>query len=204
MLLLPTDKKAARAYLLEQRNSIPSLEVSSKSQDICDILQKEILRADINDILLFYPIGSEPDLLPLAQRLISLGKRVYFPTSQKDTVRLIFRSVSTLDELTVGAYKIKEPPCENPIFDNSAHSVCVVPALSFDALGMRIGYGKGYYDRFLSNFSGLSIGVTFASLVAERVPTDKYDVPVDVIITEEGVTVVNEAKKSLFFWQDRG
>ncbi len=204
MLLLPTDKRAARAYLSEKRNAIPALDVSAKSQIICDRLLNAVLSVDADDILLFSPIGSEPDLLPLAQRLISLGKRVYFPISQKDTVRLDFRAVASLDELAHGAYGIKEPPCQNTPFDGSARAVCVVPALSFDTSGMRIGYGKGYYDRFLSNFSGLSIGVTFASLVAERVPTDKYDVPVDVIITEEGVTVVNEAKKSLFFWQDRG
>ena len=117
---------------------------------------------------------------------------------KKDTVSLDFREVTSLDELEVGAYGIKEPPANNPLFNNNTHSVCVVPALSYDANGMRIGYGKGYYDRFLSEFSGISVGIVFSCLMSQSIPTDKYDVPVDVMITEEGVTVVNETKEIVY------
>ena len=199
MLLLPTDKCDARAFLIKQRNALSAIDVTKGSQAICNSLLPVILHVDADDVLLFSPIGNEPDLLPLAQELLHRGKRVYFPISQVQTCMLDFRAVTSLDELCIGTYKIKEPPHNNPPFENRANAVCVVPALSYDTRCMRIGYGKGYYDRFLQSFKGISLGVAFSSLLSQFIPTDKYDIPVDAVITEEGVTVVNEQNKSVFF-----
>ena len=111
--------------------------------------------------------------------------KVAFPISIKDLSVLDFRVVSSFDELSIGAYNICEPSenSEKAIF--SDRSICIVPALAFDRSGNRLGYGKGFYDRFLNSFTGLSVGVTFDELLCDTLPTDAYDVPVNIIITDK-------------------
>jgi 5-formyltetrahydrofolate cyclo-ligase len=65
-----------------------------------------------------------------------------------------------------------------------------VPCLSYDPYGFRIGYGKGYYDRFLSAFEGTKIGLCYSEFESERLPRGKYDIKLDVVMTEKGVTVI--------------
>lgn len=71
--------------------------------------------------------------------------------------------------------------------DDFSKSICIVPAIAYDKFGYRLGYGKGYYDRFLSAYHGICIGVQYDELVCEKLFIDKYDVPVDYIITQNGV-----------------
>ena len=63
-------------------------------------------------------------------------------------------------------------------------AVCLVPGLTFDPDGNRLGYGKGYYDRFLRDFNGKTVGVCYASFVKWNIPSDKYDVPVQYLLTD--------------------
>jgi 5-formyltetrahydrofolate cyclo-ligase len=65
-----------------------------------------------------------------------------------------------------------------------------VPCLSYDTYGYRIGYGKGYYDRFLSSFDGTKIGLCYSAFKSDRLPRGKYDIKLDIVITEKGVTVI--------------
>lgn len=141
---------------------------------------------------MFSPIGKEPDIAPLARELTARGITVAFPVSYTDNVHLEFFTVSDLSQLCDGAYGIKEPPQNAPRAVCTEHTVCIVPALSFDRRGMRIGYGKGYYDRFLADFEGLSVGVVFSELLSDSVPCDGYDIPVDMIITEGGLILPDE------------
>jgi hypothetical protein len=62
-----------------------------------------------------------------------------------------------------------------------------VPALSFDVYGNRIGYGKGYYDKYLESFPGVTMGVLYSTTMIKRVPTDAHDLPVDCMVTENGL-----------------
>ena len=198
------EKQELRAQLKEKRNAISPDEKKRMDRAIVERIAASREFRDASAVLLYAPHGSEIDLLPLARLSRKIGKTVAFPRCDTASNTMQFYILEPDARLVMGAYRIPEPAPNAPLCQLDEHTLCILPGLTFDKSGKRLGYGKGYYDRFLSNFSGLSIGVTFASLVAERVPTDKYDVPVDVIITEEGVTVVNEAKKSLFFWQDRG
>ena len=115
------------------------------------------------------------------------GKNVAFPISLTDSFTLDFRRVTSLDELNVGAYGIREPlkDAKKAVF--TKNSLCVVPALSFDQKGFRLGYGKGYYDRFLSAFPGKSAGLCFEDFLCDSLPTDSKDIAVDILITNKGV-----------------
>jgi 5-formyltetrahydrofolate cyclo-ligase len=120
------------------------------------------------------------------EKALKLKKSIAFPISLTDSLTLDFRTVSSLDELESGAYGIKEPREDSPKAILSERTLCVVPALAFDKQGFRLGYGKGYYDRFLKNFQGVSIGLCKDDFLADSLPTDKNDIPVDILITDTG------------------
>ena len=100
---------------------------------------------------------------------------------------MTFHFVSDLAELTKGSYGIFEPPAENPYYSGEHPALCVVPALSYDRLGHRIGYGGGYYDRFLSSFTGETCGFVYEEFFAPALPHEPHDVAVSYIITEKEV-----------------
>ena len=182
-----SDKKSARAYLREKRNKMSDEYLRQAS----DILTKKIIALeefkDADTVLLFYPLGSEPDLLGVMNKALELGKKVAFPISIPDTCALEFHEVTSTDEMKLGTYRIAEPPTDAPMPLFTPQTLCVVPALALDRQGYRIGYGKGYYDRFLSEFSGISVSAVFEELLCDSLPTEATDIQLDILITQTGV-----------------
>ena len=78
----------------------------------------------------------------------------------------------------------------NPASDTRP-AVCIIPAIVYDKEGFRIGYGKGFYDRYLPSFSGTKIGLAYNDFIIDKVPRGKYDLSADVLITEKGITAIN-------------
>ena len=193
MQLTFSDKSAARKYLSALRGSFTEIQRIEKSRKICDqiINSAEFLNAKL--VLVYYPIKSEIDILPIAKKAFELGKNVAFPISQKSSCLLDFRLVKSLDELSVGAYGIHEPKenAPHPIFpDKKEEALCIVPALSIDKKGSRLGYGKGFYDRFLKDFNGISLGAVFEELLCDSLPTESTDIPLEMIITDTGSVTI--------------
>jgi 5-formyltetrahydrofolate cyclo-ligase len=106
-----------------------------------------------------------------------------------------YHTVGSLDELTPDAYGILEPPADAPVYDpinEKRSAVCFVPGLVYDRAGYRLGYGKGFYDRYLSHFSGCTLGVVYSDYILPTVPRGRFDVSVDILLTEKGVKVTGE------------
>ena len=182
------DKSSARKHFLASRLAISSEALDISSRILCNkiLTLKKFLDADV--VLLYFPTKNEPNLLSIAEAALKAGKKVAFPISITKNCTLDFREISSLTELNAGAYGIPEPPCNAKIPNLTEKSLCVVPALAFDKNGFRIGYGKGYYDRFLSKFKGVSVGAALSSHICDSLPTETTDIPVNIIITETGVT----------------
>ena len=119
-----------------------------------------------------------------------------FPISDPKTCTLSFRLVSSLSELSPGAYGIFEPTADAPFAENDFLTLCVVPAVSFDRFGFRLGYGKGFYDRFLADFHGKSVGLIDSRLLTDSLPRDEFDKSVDLIITEREEWIPYEINES--------
>ncbi|MBR2346434.1 MAG: 5-formyltetrahydrofolate cyclo-ligase [Clostridia bacterium] len=178
------DKQKARLELAKIRADI--YDKQKYSELLCNGIEalKEYKDADV--ILLYFPTRSEPDISPLADIARRDGKKIAFPISVTKDCTLDFRLVSSLDELETGAYGIREPRADAKRATLSGRTLCIVPALAVDADGYRLGYGKGYYDRFLSAFKGNTVVAIHSSLVCERLPRNDTDIPVKTIITETG------------------
>lgn len=178
------DKKKARLELAKIRADI--YDKQKYSELLCNGIEalKEYKDADV--ILLYFPTRSEPDISPLADIARRDGKKIAFPISVTKDCTLDFRFISSPDELEIGAYGIREPRADAERATLSDRTLCIVPALAVDADGYRLGYGKGYYDRFLSAFKGNAVVAIHSSLVCERLPRNDTDIPIKTIITETG------------------
>lgn len=189
-----TQKLEMRSRYLEVRKEIPEELRAAWDEKIFTRLRASITYRHSKDILLYASTQDEVDTKRIFECAIGDGKRVAFPVCDPETNTMTYRYVKSMDELTGKYYDIPEPSeeCEICVPDN--FTICIVPGLVFDKDGYRIGYGKGYYDRFLSAFGGVSIGLVYSQLLLPRVPKGRFDRHVDVIISEKGVYAVNAPK----------
>lgn len=188
-------KKTARQHFRELRKRI-----SAESRCLLDsALLANIANLDCyknaGTLLMYYPFNGEPNILPLARHALSVGKTVAFPISHVETNTLTFHAVSRLEDMEYGEYGIREPSFEQPQITEFSGSMCIVPALAFDYFGYRLGYGKGYFDRFLEQYDGFSVGLIYSYSLSELLPRDTYDRKVDLIITEKGEMLPCEEEK---------
>lgn len=182
-----TDKRSLRKELLHIRDGIPENERRDNSvriaQRIC--MTDEYRSAGL--ILTFLSVGSEVDTEPLIRRAFADKKLVAAPRCSVGNHSMEFRIFSDMTGLRTGAYGIREPDVLCEAVHSFDGSICITPALAFDPRGMRIGYGGGYYDRFLSGFTGISIGVCCDGFILDTIPADEYDQAVDMIATQSEI-----------------
>lgn len=140
-------------------------------------------------LLCFVSAGSEPDTRRLLEAALGGGKEVYVPFCPPGEAPMSFYRIERLDSLKPGRFGILEPdPARCPRLEpgSQKEGLCVVPGLAFDLTGRRLGYGKGYYDRFLAEYPIETAGLCFRELVPERLPAEPHDQRVDLLVTEEG------------------
>jgi 5-formyltetrahydrofolate cyclo-ligase len=140
--------------------------------------------------LFYVSFKSEVDTAPMREMARSLGKTVAVPRSEAPGRRLIFQTLHSDGELEPGPYGVLQPRHDiEKIADFELPSVVIVPGLAFDPEGNRLGWGAGYYDRFLAGEgAGLpSIGLAFDCQVMEQLPRGPHDVPVNFLITESRI-----------------
>ena len=191
-LRLQQDKPTLRRFYLNIRK-----ELSGEGRSLLDaalisntVSQPCFEHADV--VLCYYPVRGEPNILPLARRALELGKQVAFPICDPDSCTMTFHKITDLSQLVRGAYSIPEPSPSLPTVTDTSHALCIVPALSFDRGGYRLGYGKGYYDRYLSTFEGFAIGLLYSYFLSSRLPRNEFDRAVKLLITEGEVICPDE------------
>lgn len=195
-------KNDLRDDLLERRKNISPENRVSWDDKIANILLGSISYRFCDIMLTYSSTKSEISTDKIIDKALENNKIVACPISNAADNTMSFAIINSRSELTPGEYNIPEPPKDNrnwleclSSFENSNEkrkflAICVIPCLSYDSYGYRIGYGKGYYDRFLSSFDGTKIGLCYSDFKTDRLPRGKYDIKLDVIITEKGVMVI--------------
>lgn len=183
---IDVEKARLRRELLATRQALSPQMRQSWDEKLFRALTERAEYRRCRLLLAYYPIRGEIDVRPLVARAYADGKEVAFPVSDPKEHTMVFRTVPSLAELKAGAYGIPEPPCCFPSVQDFAESLCLVPALSFTKDGLRLGYGGGFYDRFLSDFDGCSVGLTYEALFSRSLPCLATDRRVQLILTEKG------------------
>lgn len=142
-------------------------------------------------ILSYLSFDREVNTRALIECAWTAGKQVALPRCEQESV-MSWHYVDSFDDLVTSRFGIDEPdPSVHPELDLSqagSYALALVPGLTFDRAGYRLGYGGGYYDRFLGEFSGTSVGLCRASTFVESLQglgvIDAHDLPVDLVITD--------------------
>ena len=139
-------------------------------------------------VLLYSSKGGEVHTEGIIQSALSIGKRVALPVTKKESHALELYAIAGMDELSPGAFGILEPKSD-PARRVQPEEVdlVLVPGVSFDRRGHRLGYGMGYYDSLLKRVKGRKIGLAYGMQMVERVPDEPHDVAVDIVVTESEI-----------------
>ena len=137
-------------------------------------------------VLCYASTSIEVDTTELINALLQNGKNVALPRCVDGTRNMEFYLINSLDQTEKHTFGVMEPNpkiCEK--LRDFRNCVCIIPGLCFDLEGYRLGYGKGYYDRFLSSFRGYKIGVCYDECIKNKLPKGFFDVAADIVITEK-------------------
>lgn len=169
--------------MLEKRNALAAAEVSRlgalAQKHVIEIPEFESART----IGLYHPLGSEVRTDEIARAARKLDKKVSLPRTEGNMIR--FYEYGEGDDLVQGRFGVMEPSPTRPA---GPLDLIVIPGVVFDAQGCRIGYGKGFYDRFLAEkLATFSVGLAYSFQVVEALPRGRFDKKLGALATDEGI-----------------
>ncbi|MEG2814132.1 MAG: 5-formyltetrahydrofolate cyclo-ligase [Oscillospiraceae bacterium] len=143
-------------------------------------------------VFCFVSTDIEVETITLIKYAMLKGKKVAVPKCEDKNGNMNFYLINSFDDLEKSTFALLEPDtkiCQRASAEdvNNKNSICVTPGFAYDRYGFRIGFGKGYYDRFLSHFAGKKIAVCYNECISTRLPHGKFDVASDLIVTPKYV-----------------
>jgi 5-formyltetrahydrofolate cyclo-ligase len=183
------NKEKLRKRLMTQRDSIPRTEKELLDAAIASHLYSWEMFISSRVLFCFVSFKSEVDTFSLIETSLKLGKTVSVPRVNLNSNRMESCVINDLtSSLAPGYYGILEPVDSCVPVDYGAIDLIITPGLAFTPRGERLGYGGGFYDRFLENHvQASSCALTYDRFVLDELPVKDHDLPVDYVITESGV-----------------
>ena len=184
-------KSCLRKEVLAKRNAMTEKERKRESELLTEAVIQHPLFAASEMVLLFAGYGSEVDTSEILREAFVSGKQVYLPkvVSGSDIPTMIFYRIESRDLLQGGYRGIPEPAgdTEQYVFSEpeADRTFVLLPGVAFDRQGNRMGYGKGFYDRFLAEYPALikrTLAIGFACQLVEQIPTEEYDIKPNSIL----------------------
>lgn len=185
-----TEKSNLRKVLLERRDSTSYDFIKLASKKIHNRLKQIEIFRTAKKIGCYFPIGSEVLTQDIMQELLGDGKVVCLPKVEDGI--LIFKKIQGIKDLEKGNYGIMEPK-ENCLSIVDLDLV-LVPTVAITRNGIRLGYGHGYYDRFLSSSKAKTIAITYSKQIVKSIPFSEKDVKIDWIVSEEDTIDVSKVR----------
>lgn len=184
------DKREIRKALKEKRKNIPKDKKVIYDKAISERIINSYYFKNASQVLVFSSANDEFDTKHIIESCRNENKKVFYPLCINGNGEMKFLQVNTFDDLSEGMYKIFEPKPYCKEYIQMENDIAIVPCLSTDKSGYRIGYGKGYYDRFLKDFNGVSICPCYEELLTDTLPIDEYDIKVNIIVTQNSTKEV--------------
>jgi len=176
--------------LLERRDSTSFDMAKIASQQIHKKLRKNRLFRGAQKIGAYYPIGSEVLTQDIMQEILSAGKELFLPKVVGEEIE--FRKITDFSCLEKGSFDIMEPNDDCPVDNNL--DIILVPTVGISQDGIRLGYGQGFFDKFLSQYEIETISLVFEKQVIKKIPRSDHDIPMNWILTEDRFTKVSEIR----------
>ncbi|MBN2732109.1 MAG: 5-formyltetrahydrofolate cyclo-ligase [Balneolaceae bacterium] len=181
-------KSRLRKELLDKRTSIPSDQFEEKSAQICNRLKDFPVFQNAQTIHCYVSMNQrgEVNTHPLIKDMLGAGINVVVPVTKFESGNLQHVHLEKFNQLKENKWGVLEPEGGEEVPVHQLELV-IVPMVGGDRQRNRLGYGKGFYDRFLSKVNCLTIGLLFERCLIDEIPVEPFDVPLDMLITEEEI-----------------
>ncbi len=174
------DKTALRKQIREQKRAMTEAEIQSRSKALADLFFQSSAYREAKTIYGYLPYNQEVRTIPMLEQALADGKRVAVPKCYGDEMRFLY--MEDLSLVAKGYAGIPEPIADGPVADDKT-ALVLMPGLAFDPQGNRMGYGGGFYDKFLAaepNHPTLALCYDFQLL--PHLETEDHDIPVDCVL----------------------
>ncbi|MED2843156.1 5-formyltetrahydrofolate cyclo-ligase [Bacillus toyonensis] len=186
------EKIRLRKQIIEHMNSLSEEQYATLSEQIAVSLyaQKEWVEAETIGITL--SMENEVNTYPIIEKAWGEGKKVVVPKCNTGTRTMSFRQISNFDQLETVYMHLREPiPSLTEEVNADEINLQIVPGVAYTERGERIGYGGGYYDRYLVRYKGKTLSLAYDFQMVKQIPVEPFDKNVEKIITEKGTMVIN-------------
>lgn len=180
------NKDTLRETMRAKRRSLSPDFIKTASDKIKNTVLELACIKNSRLVMVYLSAFKEPDTFALISVLLDAEKEICVPITDVDTFTIAPSRLTSLDDLVKGEYGIYEPK-EKISVPISQIDVALIPGIAFTSSGDRLGFGKGYYDRFLEDFKGMKIGIGYDFQITDEIPTDKHDIKMDMIVTEKRI-----------------
>jgi 5-formyltetrahydrofolate cyclo-ligase len=185
------DKPHLRTQYRAMRDALTAEAVAEASARICERLAAWPIFQQAQTVAAYMAFGNEISLALLMKQ--PHGKRWAIPrTLVKPEPRLVFHPYDPT-RLARHPFGMLEPDASLPVVEPHELDMILVPGVAFDRCGYRLGFGGGFYDRFLPRVTTTKVGITYAAGVVEQVPHEPFDQPVDFLVSETGLVETRQA-----------
>ncbi|GLB58198.1 5-formyltetrahydrofolate cyclo-ligase [Cytobacillus sp. NCCP-133] len=191
---MEAEKKMIRKEMLAKLKELNKPEYEQRSYDIARSLYQTPFWLHAKTIGMTVSNPPEPETWQIIRKAWEEGKRVVVPKCVPSTKQMVFRDLECFSHLESVYYGLWEPiEAKTAEVSGEEIDLLIVPGLAYMKCGYRLGFGGGYYDRFLKNYKGRTVSLAFSFQVIESLPIEQHDRPVDFIITDDQVWKTNNA-----------
>ncbi|PKJ56989.1 5-formyltetrahydrofolate cyclo-ligase [Bacillus sp. SN10] len=186
------EKLRLRKQIIEHMNSLSKERYKTLSEQIAFSLYAQKEWAEAKTIGITLSMENEVNTYPIIEKAWEEGKKVVVPKCNKETRTMSFRQISNFDQLETVYMNLREPiPALTEEVNADEIDLQIVPGVAYTERGERIGYGGGYYDRYLVHYKGKTLSLAYSFQMVEHIPVEPFDKNVEKIITEKGTMVKN-------------
>lgn len=174
------DKKTLRQKIREQKRAMTSEQIDTASRRLGDLFRSCPQYQNAKTIYGYLPYNQEVRTVPMLEQALRDGKKVAVPKVYGDTMRFIY--MTDLSLVSKGFAGIPEPVADAPVAQDTK-ALVLMPGLAFTEDGFRMGYGGGFYDKFLAQEPDHpTVALCYDFQMVDELPTEDYDVPVDLVL----------------------
>ena len=196
----PIDIRKYKIELREQcRNRRKNLNPEVKAEmdaGIAEQVKRLYQYRSAKTIMIYVSTSIEVDTYKIIENALKDGKQIAVPRCIPQTRQMEFHYINSFEDLSPGTFSVLEPNENLPVVTDFADTLMLVPAFMFSANGYRLGYGKGYYDRYMSKYDGSAVGICYVDDFRLKMYHGRYDRPVETVVTNEWIRNTSKNRKT--------
>ena len=174
------DKSSLRSHIRQLKRQMSETQICEKSARLKELFTQTEQYKNAKTIYGYLPYNQEVRTIPMLEQALAEGKRVAVPKVYGDEMRFLY--IDDLSRVEKGYAGIPEPIDDGPVAEDPT-ALVLMPGLAFDRMGHRIGYGGGFYDKFLSaEPDHPTLALCYGFQMLDELPTEEFDIPVDCVL----------------------